>query len=540
MSSSKVRFLFVGALLLCVTSMMQAQTYIRHIYLDKREVFDSVTKKDWFFAAPTINNLHTNTKDYIINDELLFSEGDVLNMLRVEETARNLRRLGTFTHVAIDIDSVQEDSVDVYVTTQERWSTGAALLFGSGGGISNYGAMVEEANLAGSASQLTLQALYRTENDTRWQGIASFYQRRFLRTDFSLGASLLANRFRTNQTLLIEKPLHTLQSPNTMFVQFNNNFGDDFFYNQTSTELLPFHIRRAQAMYAFASGEKDRYFFSLFASVEDVKRRAPSFNQAYDNSGRLFFSLGSLRQEFVTSTGVNSFIEEDVPVGAWAQVVFGKTFAIKNQGESSYYMGGTIEQSAYVGNRTLYLYAQLQAGNSFIRTAPRYTYIGTQGLAHLHLAKGVVLANRFRQQTAWNWQAYRQLVLDNDAGLRGYDANVLTGENRIINNIELRIHPDLNVWFFKLGAVVFHDVGAVWNQSDSLLSTRFHNSVGLGLRIFNTKALGNAATFRIDFAYNFDQGKLGGIVFTTSQLFNAFGKPAFKAPQIFGLDIDNE
>ncbi|MBL7999718.1 MAG: hypothetical protein JNL32_13925, partial [Candidatus Kapabacteria bacterium] len=270
-------------MVLCCST-MHAQRYIRSIRYVKLNVFDT-TQGDWFFAGSTVNALHTLTHDYVIDDELLFTEGDEFDIDLIEETERNLRRTGLFSRVTVVAKNSGDDSVDVVVTSQDQWSTTGAVLYGSGGGISNYGARIEEFNLAGTANTVAMQGLYRTENDTRWQGTGSLRLRRFLRTPLNISTAIEANRFRTLQAFSIGKPFWTIETPYSYSLDAVNNFGNTFLYAPGGApQLLPFTTRTLSVMGAKSAGERDRYFASLLISIEDIQRVAPQFRQALDNS----------------------------------------------------------------------------------------------------------------------------------------------------------------------------------------------------------------------------------------------------------------
>ena len=52
---------------------------ISEIYINNKDVFDS-TQNDWFWGAKVLNKLHTITQPFIIEDELLFSSDDYINL----------------------------------------------------------------------------------------------------------------------------------------------------------------------------------------------------------------------------------------------------------------------------------------------------------------------------------------------------------------------------------------------------------------------------------------------------------------------------
>jgi hemolysin activation/secretion protein len=162
------------------------------------------------------------------------------------------------------------------------------------------------------------------------------------------------------------------------------------------------------------------------------------------------------------------------------------------------------------------------------------------GLGFYKLSESTLFAARIHQQTVWNWTAVRQLILDNESGLRGYPLYSFSGDNRIITNFELRTFPDFDIWIFKLGGILFYDTGTVWNQQTDMTKTQWHNSTGFGFRFQNMKSTGPTSIFRIDFAFNLDRKQFGSIIFTTDQLFSIFKRHEYSNPELYGLEFDEE
>ncbi len=526
------------AVIIAATGNTFGQYYIGDIYLDQREVFDT-TQTDWFFASGFVNSLHTTTKPYIIEDEILFNSGDKLNISLIEETERNLRRTGLFTDVRITLDSVGSDIYDVNITARERWTTQPSILLGSGGGETVFGGRIEELNLLGHGVSVMAEGLKRTENDIGWQGAGRVYFRRFLRSDFVFNAGIISNRFRTTQTLSIFEPYRTLDAEYSYGLSGLNSFGNDFLFRSSdSTELISFKERKLSGWFSRAWLDVDRVFITVLAGYDEVDRYNESFRQAFDNTGKILVSFSSVSQDFLTVRRINSYLTDDLVLGGYGSATLGKVFPIGSRGESLYYIGGQGEKSHYDGD--LYLYGRLKAASGFVSSFAKYTYQEFFGVGFYRLSDNFLLASRIRQQSVWNWPANRQLILDNDAGLRGYEANQLSGDNRIISNLELRMFTDFEFWIFSFSSALFYDMGTVWNKNTQIFDARFHNSAGIGLRFHNNKLTGETSIFRIDFAYNFDNRKLGGIIFTTNQLFSAFGSHDYKLPQLFGTGFDYE
>lgn len=523
---------------------MVAQPAIRTITIDQRSVFDT-RSDDWFFAGSVAEALHSRTRDYVVDDELLFTEGEALDDDRILETERNLRRTGLFRVVSITVDTVSVDSVDVRIFTRDRWSLLPAVLVGAGGGIANYGAKLEELNLAGTGTALQVAGLYRTENAIGWEGLVSVGQRRLFRSEVGLYGELQANRLRTDQRLAFVKPFRTLSTPWAGAVTGWNSFGQDFAYTTpgqggsgAANMLLPFHQRGLTAWWSTARGEADnRLFMTFLGQVDDTRRTVPASRQAFDNTAQLLLSFVSVSQNFRRSQFLNGYETEDVQTGGYGNVVLGRLIALDSMASTLWYAGATGELSDYVTD-DLYLFGRVGGGSGFGLGGGRYTALDVAGIGHWRWSPHIVLTARMTGNVVWNWDAFHQLILDNDAGLRGYAANAITGDNRTVTNVELRWFPQWKAWIFGLSGVVFHDMGTVWNQGLGLDRTRWHHSIGAGIRLHNLAASGSDAIMRLDVAYNVDERRIAGIIFTTNQLFSAFGLHQYRPPSLLGADID--
>lgn len=515
-----------------------SESRIRNIIIVKHDVFDS-TDGDWFFAANLANFFHTTTKDYIIKDELLFELEDYIDEDKFDETERNLRKLNLFTKVQITIDSIDNLYYDVIVKTKDKWSLQPAVLFGSGGGKNNLGLRIAESNFIGSGTEISIEGLNRTENNIGLQAVAIINKERIFRTPISVNLAVVSNKYRTDQFLKLLSPYRTYANTLAYGFEIKNSFGNDFLYNRNldTALLLPFEQKTISAWWSNAWLKADKVFFTTMIEYDNVTRSKPEYRRAFDNSGKLLFQFSSVTNNYAKVTKLNNYLDEDIPLGGYGSAILGKIFPIGSRGESYYYTGAQGEQSYYTGD--LYLFAEVAAGSCFAQSEGKYTYQEFNGKMFYKFNEDLVFVSRLKQQTTWNWGALRQLILDNDAGLRGYKLNSLSGENRIIANMELRFLPEYSWWIFNFSSVAFWDVGTVWNQSIKLGNSQFHHSAGIGFRLHNNKSTKESNTLRFDIAYNFDEKKIG-FVFTSDQLFSAFSKHEFKLPKLFGSEFEGD
>lgn len=523
------------------TNLSFSENYVRNIYIENGNVFPDTAST---FMSGLFNTLHIPTRKYIIKQELLFETDDIVEADILLESERNLRRMGLFTDVDISLDTVGYDLVDVYVRTQDKWSTTPALLIGSGGGQNQLGFKMEDDNIAGRAYFLSLQALRRTENDIGWQGSVFLNKPRFMRWNMDIDFSLISHQFKTAQYYGLSKPYRNLRDDYSWQLNTTNIYGNEFLYDeevdgiQSDQQLLGIHERSFSGYFSKAWIRDLRSFATVYLDANTTDRGLPEFRRAFDNSGKFLIQFSSLSEDYFKTNRLNMYQDEDIMVGGYGSVILGRTFPIDSGGDRVWYAGARGERS-WVG-RNWYIYTQVGGGSGFDEGFAKYTFQESKILGFITLGPDMLLATRFRQQTAWNWPADRQLVLDNDYGLRGFDLNRLAGDSRIQSNLEYRWFPGWKAWVFKLSWAAFYDMGTTWDQDFGFENARWYKSAGLGIRFHNEMATGETNVYRIDFAYNFDDMKFGGIIFTTGQQFSVYDIHNFRIPNIFGLTFDGE
>lgn len=513
--------------------------HINKIFYDRQRVFEP-EDKDWFFASEFLNFFHTTTKQYVIEDELLFKSNSITDEDYLYETERNLRNIGLFTNVRIELDSIGFDRYDAYVVTKDRWSFYPSVPFGTGGGEVKYGIKLEEFNLLGTGTYIRLEAVNRTENNIEWHGKFNIKNRRFLRTPFSVDFTLDAHKYKTIQSLTVVKPFFDLDTKYSFGTSFYNAFGSNFVYNRNQEkELVPFNEQNYYAFFSSSWYRNDKIYANGAIEFNNTDR-LDTLRFAYSNSGKLLMMFSSVSQKFYPLKKVNYYDTEDMAIGGYGSATLGRIFEMGSKvGDYGFYVGGQGEISFY--NGSTYLFGQLTGSTLFRSAVPKYTYQEFMGLLFQKIAEPLVLAIRVREQVTWNWlDAYRQLLLDNERGMRGYDLNQLSGDNRILTNIELRFFPDIPVWMFNFSGVIFTDIGTVWKKNQQIFDQQFYTSVGAGIRIHFTKSSNPSHTFRIDFAYNTFDKKFGGISISTKQLFSAFQNHEYRIPSVFGTEYDLE
>ncbi len=552
---NNIKYILFTAFIAICSATVFAEDRIGKIFIDIEPVFVP-TDKDWFFAAPLFNSLHSTTKKYIVKDELLFSTGDIISEDLFLETERNLRATGLFTTVKIELDKVGENEYNAYVHTKDRWSLYPAVLFAVSAEDMRYGARFQEYNLFGTGTHVSAEALYREELGIGWQGTFFVENRRLFRSNLALLCSLKTQQYQTIQLLSLQKQFYTQETKSAYGILGSKDFGNEFLLNKTAlyqhypndtaiqhyidtAKFIPINEVKADAWYAQMWKWKDKVYLSGWTEYYSVDRGDSIFDRAYDNQGKFLIGFSSVAQNFYTVKGVNSYHDEDLVIGGWGTAILGKTFPIANYGggEGLFYVAAQAEKSYY--NKDLYLFGQLTAASSFTHGYAKYTYQEFLALLFYKLTDKLVLAARFHEQAVWNWPELRQLSLDDKYGLRGYTIGSLAGENRLLSNTELRFFPDWQVFVLKISGLAFCDIATVWNQTEKIAKSRFYSSLGVGLRLHFTKSDNPNHTWRIDVPYNTYTGRFA-LSLGVSQYFSAFSNHDYRLPEIYGTEFDDE
>lgn len=508
---------------------------VNDIIIQRSDVFEK-NDKDWFFAAPFLNFFHTKTKEYVIKDELLFRKGSAISEEYLLETERNLRSTGLFTNVRIELDSISTDLFDVYVLTKDRWSLYPVPKGKTGGGFSQYGATIDENNFLGTGTKISVEILNRKENNIGWQSRFELAQRRFFRTDFSLYAQYLSNKFRNSYIFSFAKQYLSLDDKFSYGISSDINEGNEFIYLKDKHILTTIDEKKVDVWFSRAWSRQDRVFFSILGQYHQANREKTEYERAFDNCGKLLFGFSSISEDFFTVKNVNSYFYEDLIIGGWGSAILGKIFPVGSRGESYYYVAGEGEKSFYT--KKIYVFARLVGASAFKRASGYFTYQEFYGNLFYKIFDKLVLTTRIQQQTVWNWQKIRQLILDSDIGLRGYKLYENSGDNRIITNTEIRYFPDIPLSIFNLSFVSFADLGTVWRQDTKLSKSKFLLATGAGLRLHFNKSDNPKHILRIDVAYNHQTKKFSEVIIAFEQFFSAFRNHQFKLPQVHGLEFD--
>ena len=137
---------------------LEAQGYrIGTIQIRNLPIFESEPDADLPAPYGLANKLHIDTRDSVIESQLLFAKGEQVSERRIEETERNLRDLRYIREPEVKAIGCHDGLVDLEVSAREVWTTNPGFSFERSGGQNSGGIKLQELNLLGRGKQLSFE-----------------------------------------------------------------------------------------------------------------------------------------------------------------------------------------------------------------------------------------------------------------------------------------------------------------------------------------------------------------------------------------------
>jgi outer membrane protein assembly factor BamA len=129
---------------------------IRQIHILSSDIFDETDPAEdrWLYRG--FNRLHINTRENVIQAQLLFVEGEPLVVRRVEESERILRSRNYLTTAHIMPVVICDGHIDLLVVTRDAWVTEPEVYFGYEGGETRSGFGIKDGNFLGTGDNLSI------------------------------------------------------------------------------------------------------------------------------------------------------------------------------------------------------------------------------------------------------------------------------------------------------------------------------------------------------------------------------------------------
>lgn len=466
---------------------------IREVLLKTVDVFDEDNPEENNRLYRFVNSLHINTLPNVIRSQLLFREGEPLDVASLHETERILRTRKYLTNAYIQPAVICEDVIDILVVTQDAWSLEPEVSFKRKAGESESGFGITDDNIFGTGNAATIEYEQLADRNSLSY---SFSNPHFLNKPYSIRVMYGDTSDGRNTLFEFSRPFYSLNTPWSAGV-----------LAQDITEVTPIrsggsiinefrHQIVRQEIYAGLATRihgdfTDRWYVGItkeedsFYETDKTEQSIPGYRKAvYPWIGYEY-----IRNEFGVYRNVNQIQRtEDIPLGVNAdfRLGYGGT-ALDGADEMIRYMGNISRVSDVGGRHVLKLSAHVDG---------RYGL--TSGFRDSTIIGGEIAYNYFiDEKNRWyaslsvdagqRLEQYEQLTAGDTTGLRGYPTEYQRGNKRYIMTLERRYFSDIHLFnLVRMGGVIFFDAGRAWGDNDGV-SNPFLANVGLGLRLSSSK-----------------------------------------------------
>ncbi len=535
---------------------------IEGVTLVRLEVFDEHDPIPDF-----LNVFHVTTLERVLRRELLFRSGEVYDLRRIDETARNLRTLRQLSLVLIvPVRGSSEGRVRVLVIAKDVWSLRANYDLALGNqGLSYLLLNPSEENFLGTHA--SVGGLFVLLPESYSLGL-TVGQRRILGTHLEgrASANLIFNRHSGEHEgefgyFAYGQPLYAIDRQwgwgtgvtfrNQTYRLYNGDQVKTFDADSTlGDDALRIEYRSERAIGGYelirSFGREQKYDLSIGAEADRRHYRYDPPNTAApqavaefsrtelpvtDTRISPFAQVRTYTTEFMSTIELETLgLQEDVRLGPSALL---RLYPASRDVGSTRDLIGAISGVSYtlalsdgvlraVGVSTIEY--ELHGNHDALAEGALYVASPRFGLGRL-VVDGVV-QSRYRNYLR------RKFYLGGDGRLRGYGINQYYGGHLLALSTELRTRS-VDILSAQVGLDCFWDAA---HAADEFSALALKHSVGMGVRILFPQA--NREVFRFDWGLplSLAEGPLPGGFFVT--FFQAFPMPELRPPSVTNFVAD--
>jgi len=484
---------------------------IGSIRIQRLSVFDLDDPEEDIWLYQTANRFHSLTRESVVRDQLLFTEGDDYNLARLRETERLLRDL-KFIYDATARPWRQCGSVvDIEVITRDIWTFTPTVSYSRSGGVNKYALGFRDTNFLGTGKQIVLRA----ESDVERSGTTFLYKDpALLGSRWRLRLGITDNDDGFDHSLFVVRPFFSVYekwSAGALLRQFEleqkNWFrGDEVEEFDHEGEL--YRVFGGIARDIQEDHRVGRWLFGYHLESNDFSYSDSDIPPAQLPDARdysyPFFGYQSIEDEYSEIINVNY-------LGRTEDFFTGESYQW-TLGWSDESLGATRDQlaiNARYGNTFLssadHLWtAQTTIDGFWSFDDESFENLWWSAATHYHMkqSRKWAISGRLRLDYTDGLTGDRQLTLGGDNGLRGYDQNYQVGDRSFVFNLEQRYYSDWHPFrLVRVGAAAFVDVGRAWfNNRDNGSNGDVLADVGIGLR-FNSSRADKSSVVHVDLAF---------------------------------------
>lgn len=488
-----------------------AGAVVGEIYIDAQNIFDLNDPKESNSLFRVANRVHVTTRESVIRQQLLFHPGERYSARVLAESERILRSARYLYDASVRPLAWHDGRVDIAVTTRDVWTLNPGVSFGRHGGANTYGFEIEELNILGTGTSLSLSQKSGIDRDST---MLQYKDPHLAGTWTSLAASYSNNSDGSLRGLTIDHPFYALDSRRAAGgTALDDDRVDSLYDRGEIVDQFRTHQKFAEAYWGWSRGLDNGWTrrWSIGATYDERDfAAAPGWTGAslIPEDRRLVYpwiGFDLLQDDFHKLANRDQIGRtEDFFLGTrfsarlgWSAPAFGADRdALIFQATLGHGIGERDHSTLLLAGSFSGRLEDGQLRDAILDGAIRY---------YVRQSKRRLFFTTLQASTGSNLDLDNQILLGGDNGLRGYPLRYQTGTSRALLTVEQRYFTD---WYpfrlFRVGAAAFVDVGRTWGETPvGEPSLGLLKDIGIGLRIGNTRSgLGNM--IHIDLAMPLD------------------------------------
>jgi len=480
---------------------------IRYIYIDRmrfEKVFSDTTSTIGYWGTRLLNRLHTDTKEWVIRNNLFIKENQPLSPYKLSDNERYLRSLPYIQDARITIMPVpnSQDSVDILVITKDLFSLSGII----DADATSIKGRASEDNLAGLGQSVRITGLYDMNRDPRY-GYEFRYGQNNIGGTFvngEIGYSRINNSARVGGEqedatfLRLSRQLVSPYSHLAGGAEISSNTSENV-YNKPDSLFYSYHYNYYMGWIGYNLGRKrdlekntrkrERQFFAL-GYMNTVFSENPyqvqGFDPMYNNKQYVLGTFTFFKENFYKGSYIYGFgTTEDLPMGynitatgGWYKQLSlerpyaGFTFNFYHSGNNGYFAHYYSRIGAFYHDQKLEDITFLVGADAY---SPLFTHRSLKMRQYIRLTYSR-LANRV---------IYEPLRINNSFGLRDYNGQFPVGQERLNLNSDFVVYTNFKIFGFRFAPFVYTDLTVLRPDSMSRSASNLYSSFGGGVRARN-------------------------------------------------------
>jgi len=494
-------------------SQLEAEGYrIGKIRVHNQEIFEAEGGQGLSPLYRLANNLHIDTRDSVIESQLLFAKGEPLSERRIEETERNLRDLRYIRDPDVRAVDCHDGVADLEVAVREVWTTNPGVTFERSGGSNAADIKLQELNLLGRGKLLTFELANdadRSSYTVHWRdpGVRSS---RWIH-DVAFRDSTDGHGWRVEA----QRPFYSLDTRWSFGTALQQDQSVEPVYRLG--ERVAAYGRETQfgeLQYGWSEGLTNGWTRRISAGLRREHSRfrlaqddpAPEVMPEDRNLDYPFLRFEAVQDDFETTRNRDQISRtEDLQFGLRYALEVGWSLPALGADRNALLAHAEASRGWRIGDEDS-LFADLKL-TTRVEGAAVVDGLVSAGLRYYRPTgrNGVFFAG-ISGAAGHALDADHELSIGGDTGLRGYPLRFQAGSGTALLTVEQRYFTKYSLWkLADIGAAVFCDVGRAFGDPVLAASEDYGllKDVGFGLRLASSRsALGDVV--HLDVAFPLD------------------------------------